>query len=249
MKMTVLILLLTGAPGLLNTATAGAEPFFASPLAGETIAASRVPVVESQATRAFPGSGGTSFEDRFAKGKYQFGLSLGGGFNFTLPPTGLKPAERTDFRFIHFSPNYKYNLTGPVGSSFYQGALYWVIEAGVTMTIRDPHRDGRPVDKAPNYVFGIVPFQLEYKFVSPQRSWAPFVYGGVGGSWGDWYDEAAEISTAYEFILQAGAGLEYFFDNGTSVNLHYRLWHLSNANAKSPNAGVNAHVISLGFSF
>ena len=96
---------------------------------------------------------------------------------------------------------------------------------------------------------GLVPAQLEYKFLNPERSWAPFVFAGVGGAWGDFFQGAVEISTAFQFILQTGGGIEYFFDNGTAINFNYRFWHLSNSNIKSPNVGINAHVFSLGYSF
>lgn len=189
------------------------------------------------------------FESRFAKQQYEFGFTMGYGFTFNLPPVDEISDERTRIRFAHFAPNFKYNLTGLMGKSIYRGALYWVIEAQLAFTVEDPTRNNVVVDDSPNFLLGLVPLQLEYKFVNPNRSWAPFVFAGVGGSWSEWFQQSAEISTAFEFILQTGAGIEYFFDNGTAINFNYRLWHLSNSNIKSPNTGLNSHVFSLGFSF
>ncbi|MDH3257135.1 MAG: acyloxyacyl hydrolase [Nitrospinota bacterium] len=189
------------------------------------------------------------FESRFAKGQYEFGFSLGYAFTINIPPVDSDSDERTRIRFAHLSPNFKYNLTGLMGKSVYRGALYWVIEVQLATTVEDPTRNGVVVDDSPNYLFGFVPAQLEYKFLNPNRSWAPFLFAGIGGSWSEWFQESKEISTAFEFILQGGAGIEYFFDNGTSLNFNYRLWHLSNSNVKSPNVGLNAHVFSLGYSF
>ena len=189
------------------------------------------------------------FESRFAKGRYQFGLNLGYGLSINIPPVDSVSDERTKLRFAHIFPNFKYNLTGLMGKSIYRGALYWVIEAGVALTLQDPKRNNRVVEQAPTYVIGLVPVGLEYKFVNPRRSWAPFLFGGLGGSWGDWFQESKELATAFEFILQAGGGIEYFFANGTAMNLNYRFWHMSNSNIKSPNIGINAHVLSLGYSF
>lgn len=189
------------------------------------------------------------FESRFAKNQYEFGFSLGYGFTINIPPVDADSDERTSIRFANFSPNFKYNLTGLMGKSVYRGALYWVIEAQLAFTVTDPTRNGRVVEDSPNFLFSFVPAQLEYKFLNPNRSWAPFLFVGIGGSWSEWFQEAKEISTAFEFILQGGAGIEYFFDNGTSLNFNYRLWHLSNSNVKSPNVGLNAHVFSLGYSF
>ena len=190
-----------------------------------------------------------NFENRFAKKQYEFGFSLGYGFSINLPPETSIGGQRTEIRAIHFSPNFKYNITGLWGKSFHRGALYWVVEPTVVVSTVDPEKNGVIVDQSPNFMIGLVPLQLEYKFLNLGRSWAPFVFAGVGGAWGDFFEGAVEISTAFEFILQTGAGVEYFFNNGTSINFNYRLWHLSNSNIKSPNTGLNAHVFSLGYTF
>lgn len=190
-----------------------------------------------------------SFSERFAKGQHEFGVTLGYGATFNFPAVTTVGTNRTEIKFLYFFPNFKYNLTGMIGKSFYQGALYWVVEAGAAVSILETKRDGVVLDDAPTYVFGITPLQLEYKFLSPARKWAPFVFAGAGFSVGNWYKAAREISTAFEFILQTGAGIEYFLDNGKSINFNYRFWHLSNSNIKTPNIGLNAHIFSLGFSF
>lgn len=199
----------------------------------------------------FPGKGPIKipdFSERFAKGQYEFGLQFGFGFTFDLPAP-VDTGGRTDIQFAYFFPNFKYNLTGIMGESYSKGALYWVVEFGTAITVRDPEHGKTKVDEYPTYVVGFIPFQLEYKFVRPERKWAPFVFAGVGMSVGNWHKGAVEISTAFQFILQGGAGIEYFLPNGKSVNFSYRLWHLSNSNLKDPNTGLNAHVFSVGFSF
>lgn len=231
---------------------------FSSKIEGDTKAWALSPADEIKVAQALPESQeplaehGTSlpdFESRFAKKQYEFGLSLGYGFSINLPAETGIGGQRTEIRSLHFFPNFKYNLTGLMGKSVYRGALYWVIEVGAVVSLVDPERNGQIVDQAPTFMIGMVPLQLEYKFLNPNRSWAPFVFAGVGGSWGDFFQGSAEISTAFEFILQTGGGVEYFFDNGTAINFNYRFWHLSNSNIKSPNVGLNAHVFSLGFSF
>ncbi|MDH5762794.1 MAG: acyloxyacyl hydrolase [Nitrospinota bacterium] len=232
--------------------------FFNPRLAGDSSEVVLSSTREGQVAQASPDSGvaaaqhGNSlpdFESRFAKGQYVFGMNLGFGFSINIPPVDAVSDERTKIRFAHVFPHFKYNLTGIMGKSIYRGALYWVIEAGIAVTVKDPSRNNQVVENAPNYQFGLVPMQFEYKFLNPERSWAPFLFAGVGGSWGDWFQESKELATSFEFILQAGAGMEYHLDNGTSFNINYRLWHLSNSNVKSPNIGINAHIFSLGFSF
>jgi opacity protein-like surface antigen len=231
---------------------------FSSKIEGGTQSWALSPADEIQVAQALPESGDPvtehtpslpDFESRFAKNQYEFGLTLGFGFTVNIPPVDAVSDERTQIRFAYVFPNFKYNLTGLMGESIYRGALYWVIEAGVAFTVKDPTRNNVVVDNSPDFLFGLVPAQLEYKFINPGRSWAPFLFAGMGGSWSEWFQETKEISTAFEFILQAGAGIEYFFDNGTAMNFNYRLWHVSNSNIKSPNIGLNAHVFSLGYSF
>ena len=232
--------------------------FFSSEIDGNTQSRNLSPADAIEVAQAFPESGDPvaelspsfpGFESRFGKGQYTFGFNLGYGFTVNIPPVDSVSDERTKIRFLHLFPNFKYNLTGLMGKSIYRGALYWVIEAGVAVTVNNPTRNNQVVEKSPSVQFGLVPAQLEYKFLGLGRSWAPFLFIGVGGSWGEWYEESKELATGFEFILQAGAGIEYFFANGSAINVNYRLWHLSNSNVQSSNIGLNAHVFSLGYSF
>lgn len=185
------------------------------------------------------------FNERFGKGRSEFGIQFGYGYTFDLPPG----EDRTNIDLLFIFPNYKYNLTGVIGSSILKGSLYWLVEAGGIVTIADPDKDGVVTDEAPNFQLGFSPLLLEYKFLSPDRRWAPYIMAGGGFSWGDLNDGAIEISTAFQFVLHAGAGVEYFRDANGSWSLNYRLFHLSNSNIDRPNIGLNSHVFSLGFSF
>jgi len=231
--------------------------FFSPEIKGDARPWALPPAVAIEVAQAFPvedsvverGMSFPDFESRFAKNQYAFGLSLGYGFSINLPAETGVSGQRTEIRAAHFSPNFKYNLTGLMGESIYRGALYWVIEVGAVVSLVDPDRNGQIVDQAPTFMIGLVPAQLEYKFLNPDRSWAPFLFAGLGGAWGDFFQGSSEISTAFEFILQGGGGVEYFFADGTAINFNYRFWHLSNANIKGRNVGLNAHVFSLGYSF
>ncbi len=189
------------------------------------------------------------FESRFARGRTAFGVTLGIGYNDNLAPINSVSDLRTQLRFAYVFPNFQYNLTGLIGKSFYRGALYWMIEAGAAFTVKDPERNNQLVDNAPTYLVGLVPLQMEYKFLSPERAWAPFLFVGAGVTWSEWSDSTQELSTPFEFVLQVGGGLEYFVDHGTALNFNYRFWHLSNSNIKGANIGVNAHIFSLGYRF
>ncbi len=156
--------------------------------------------------------------------------------------------------FLFLFPHFKYNLTGVIGDSFYRGALYWGAEAGLALALSDSGRvffgGARNVTAtAPQVQVGFSPVQGEDKFLGPTRRWAPTVLLGGGFTYGDFDDGAVEISTDFQFVLNAGLGVEYFLEDNKSVTLGYRLWHLSNSGIKKPNIGLNAHLFTVGFSF
>ena len=231
-------------------------PFSAGPLGVDTSASNEDEAFPGEKILSeiglIPGKGSIKIPDyseRFAKGQYEFGLQLGYGFTINIPPV-IEPGDnRTDIQFAYFSPYFKYNLTGILGDSHYKGALYWVVDFPMAISTLDPERNKIKVDEFPTYMIGLMPFQLEYKLVRPERKWAPFVFAGAGLAVGDWHKGAEEITTAFQFILQSGVGIDYYLPNGKAVNFSYRFWHLSNGNIKPLNIGLNAHVFTFGFTF
>lgn len=189
------------------------------------------------------------FIEQFEQGQTLWGFEIGYGFTFDLPPPPPSLGDRTDMEFLYFFPQWKYNLTGVVGKGPYRGALYWVIEGGLVANVTDPEFKSVKTGDAPNFVVAFVPIQLEYKFLNPHRRWVPFIFGGTGVSVGDFQHSADEISTAFEFVLNTGGGIEYFFENGRAVSFNYHFWHLSNSAIKTPNIGLNSHVFTIGFTF
>lgn len=175
------------------------------------------------------------FADQFKKGTHSFGIQAGLGFTDDIP----WGEDRTDITFLFLFPNYQYNLTGLMGSSWYQGAWNWHLEAGVaTILNRDEEK-----------LLGVSPLLFQYKFLDPKRKWAPNFLIGAGAAWTDW-DEPAyrELGGEFQFLLHGGAGLEYFLDDW-SYSINYRLLHISNAGIKNPNVGLNAHTFNLGIQF
>jgi len=177
----------------------------------------------------------THFTDQFKKGSDSFGIQAGLGFTENIP-TGR---DRTDITFLFLFPNYQYNLTGLMGSSWYQGAWNWHLEAGAATIL---NRDGEKL-------LGISPLMFQYKFLNPKRKWAPSFLLGAGASWTDW-DEPAnrELGGEFQFLLHGGVGLEYFLDSW-SYSINYRMLHISNAGTDTPNLGLNSHVFTLGLQF
>ncbi|MFQ5450534.1 MAG: acyloxyacyl hydrolase [Nitrospinaceae bacterium] len=181
------------------------------------------------------GAHAEKFSQRFAKGTSNFGVQTGFGYTLDIPPG----RDRSDLSFLFFFPNWQYNFTGVIGKSLYRGALFWHVEAGFASLL---NRGGE-------YLLGFSPLMVQYKFLSPKRRWAPNLLLGAGFSYTNFKDVAErELGSEFEFLLNAGAGLEYFLKKG-SISLNYRFFHISNAGIHFPNIGLNANVISLGFRF
>jgi hypothetical protein len=179
--------------------------------------------------------------DRFAKGSKSFGLQVGLGY--TDDPFGitedLTAGPQTDITYLFFFPNFQYNLTGLIGSSWYQGALNWQLEAGFASIL---NHDGE-------YLLGVSPLLFQYKFLNSNRKWAPNILLGAGVASTNWENAAErELGGKFQFLLHAGAGLEYFLDQW-SYSINYRLFHVSNAGTHSPNVGLNGHTFNLGIQF
>ena len=177
----------------------------------------------------------TPFSKRFAKGAQSFGLEVGMGYTFDLP-TGV---DRTDITYLFFFPNFQYNLTGLMGKSWYRGTLDWQLEAGVASAL---NHDGE-------YLLGVSPLLFKYKFLNKNRGWAPNLLMGAGFSYTNWDDVAsAELGGSFQFLLHAGAGLEFFRDKW-SYSINYRLLHVSNSGIERPNIGLNGHTFNIGIQF
>lgn len=94
------------------------------------------------------------------------------------------------------------------------------------------------------YFIGAGP-HLRYDFATGHR-WVPFIDGGAGVSATDIREP--DLSTTFEFNLQAGAGIHYYLKNNLALTLQWRFIHLSNAGIKYTNLGVNSSTFLLGLS-
>ena len=117
-----------------------------------------------------------TFSQRFEKGSQDFGAQVGWGYTFDLPPG----RDRINIGTLFLFPNWQYNMTGLIGESWYRGALFYHAEAGVAIA----------ADRGGNTQWGFSPLMAQYKFLSPDRKWAPNILAGAGFSYGDWNDLA-----------------------------------------------------------
>jgi lipid A 3-O-deacylase len=87
---------------------------------------------------------------------------------------------------------------------------------------------------------------LRYDFATGHR-WMPFLDLGAGATATDIRD--GDISTTFEFNLQAGAGAHFFLRDNLALTVQARFIHFSNAGIKFPNLGVNALTGLVGISW
>lgn len=178
---------------------------------------------------------GSSSPKRFHKGHVSYGLDVGYGFGFNLPTS----EDRTDTQFGFFAPNLEYDLTGNIAKgSLFQGNLNAVAEATV-LAFQYPDT---------SVLAGFSPM-LKYKFVKPDRKWAPTFLAGIGFSYTDFDRDVREITGDFQFLLHAGVGIEFYDTAVGDFSVNYRLLHISNAGIESPNIGLNTGVLSVGFKF
>jgi lipid A 3-O-deacylase len=95
------------------------------------------------------------------------------------------------------------------------------------------------------YLVGIAPL-LRYNFATGSR-FVPFIDGGAGLTLTD--IRKPDLSTDFEFNVQAGIGAQWFFNPHIAASLQGRWLHLSNAGLDSPNQGVNTTMFLLGLNW
>jgi lipid A 3-O-deacylase len=95
------------------------------------------------------------------------------------------------------------------------------------------------------YVVGLTPM-LRYRLFDASR-WTPFLDAGAGATATGIHHP--DLSTTFEFNLQAGIGLEWRWRQNTAVAVQARYLHLSNAHIDVPNQGVNSLLFSGGLTW
>lgn len=78
-------------------------------------------------------------------------------------------------------------------------------------------------------------------------SFAPFVEGGIGGSYTTF--EKHDLGSDLNFLLFVGLGVRWEMSPNFAVELGYRYRHLSNAYLGDSNQGLNTHLFQVGLVF
>jgi len=90
-----------------------------------------------------------------------------------------------------------------------------------------------------------VGFDLLVKYAYPVTDRInPYFFTGGGVLY--MTQHTVEQSTQYNFIPQIGGGISYDLKENITIDLEYRYRHLSNADTKTPNDGINVNMYLIG---
>ena len=73
-----------------------------------------------------------------------------------------------------------------------------------------------------------------------------YIFGSVGPHYIT--VETRDQANGFIFSNTIGAGFSFFLTEKSSLNLGYRLRHMSNAGTRKPNGGINTHFGTIGYS-
>jgi hypothetical protein len=88
----------------------------------------------------------------------------------------------------------------------------------------------------------------KYNFLAFGR-WMPFFELGAGMLWTNLAPRITEQSTPFNFVLQAGPGVQYFATERVALTLGARFHHISNAGIGVRNTGLNGVLPYVGVSY
>ena len=144
---------------------------------------------------------------------------------------GVAPLNKTpaDYEVIPILPQFGFDIH-PLAEKIHikpKGLLEFVVEPLMNLVISPGN----------NAEIGCSLF-LRYSDKITSRI-APYVEGGLGFIYTTQHTH--EQSTQFNFITQAGLGLQFFLNKHLALTGGYRYRHLSNAHLHVPNRGVNHH--------
>jgi len=165
--------------------------------------------------------------DGFRKHAIETGVNIGGGFGLRMF------GGRKDHNIVLADAHIGTMISGLIG-----GDCFWRGNFELLGTFFG----GEQINHNDAYLVGIAPL-LRYNFATGSRL-VPYVDGGAGLSLTD--IRKPDLSTDFEFNVQVGIGLHWFFKPNMAATLEGRWLHLSNAGIDRPNQGVNTSMILLG---
>jgi len=172
-------------------------------------------------------------EEELSKGTIGAGFSFGGGVQNNVENHGFI----SGISFVDFNPRLTYFFFNPIGSGFYRGAFETGFEGWFQYYLTPEQATAEGLKIALKYHLTGLSFG---RFV-------PYVEGNAGAAGTSL--QVKEIDSPFTFVLEAGAGMEYFITPGLAVNLGYRFQHISNGHTYQRNRGFNSDSGVLGLTW
>lgn len=166
-------------------------------------------------------------ESSLQKGMTEWGLSAGYGDNFHI---GNDVAEDVAFYFL--TP-----FWGTVFKKWSGGGSLEFVAEGFLSYVRQDSED--------RYAIGVTPL-IAYNLKDFGKV-IPFIELGSGILYTNLDPEG--FGSRFDFTPQAGFGIRYRIGRGTFLKFFYRIHHVSNANLKEDNLGIDSHLFSVGIAF
>ena len=182
--------------------------------------------------------GGVSRADELKSGDiitgspYEIGLLAGYGWAMD------RLSEEPDIQHAVLMPSLSIPLTKKeLGASFFRGVVQYQLEP-VVGYLAEPNQ---------RMEFGLSFAGFKYNFTAPESRWSPYSNFGFGVI----YEPIGHHvqGSNFNFIIQTGAGVQYFLDGKHALNIQYRYRHISNAHLREPNSSINSSFVLVGFSF
>jgi opacity protein-like surface antigen len=154
---------------------------------------------------------------------WELGASIGGGLSFARGPHSAS--------YFAMLPRVGVRLVKQ--EAFVPGSLQLIAEPGLYVV-----GDGQTA------AVGSLALLLKYNFWTGTR-WIPFVSGGGGVS----YASAAipHGASHFNFLGEAGVGLQYGLTARQMLSLEWRYLHISNGRTANTNPSINGSLFLLGY--
>ena len=171
-------------------------------------------------------------ERLFGFGKQEIGIAVGYAFPI---PVGARTNDIEDLQYVAVLPRWGIGLSDPMGGdAWYRGNFELLVEG--TLLVEVEPRSG---------VAGGGVLMFRYNFL-PGGNFIPFVEAG-GGFLGLSFDVDGQ-DNGFNFSVQGGLGCHYFVSERTALTGEWRWIHISNADTREPNDGLDSSLFLVGMS-
>jgi hypothetical protein len=201
---------------------------------GWTLALLLVAGALARAASASPAGAVAEPDDRFARGAHEWSLAAGQGTGFEL--FGSAGSDLVDVEFAALVPRWGRVLSEPLGAgAWYHGSLQLLAE-GAFLYAYEPKG---------GFAWGGT-LALRWNFLASERL-VPFVTLGAGLV--DLEFDLDHQADGINFTPQGGVGLHVRASRRTALTAEWRLHHISNADLREDNDGINDGLFLIGVSY